>query len=328
MFSRQLHSDLTTVDQSQLHDSENWMVDFRRKTTGYEQTHTNSDPETTTTTTQQKNKTKTKKRKNPEDEDALDALKRVMEQEQREKQQQEQQVPGPINATQCNADEEPTPFYWKKDLNLMLIDLYKKHQDKFTSVRYKQKQVWLIISTEISDLMKKLGYDCTYPTFKQVETRWRTMVKTYKKTVDHNRQSGNDRKSCLFYNELDEILGKKPNVTPKVTYSSSGYGNSYNKKFLSEDASLDVDEGEIEDEDEEECETQQEFTSFTSTSSSSPTKKKRKYVSSSIQATNSILMWLQTYEEKKEAREKLKMERTERMHMEKMSIFERLLDKL
>ena len=43
------------------------------------------------------------------------------------------------------------------------------------------------------------------PSPKQVESRWRTMTKQYKAVVDHNRTSGNNRKSYKYYNELDEI---------------------------------------------------------------------------------------------------------------------------
>ena len=61
-----------------------------------------------------------------------------------------------------------------------------------------------------------------FPSWKQVETRWRTMVKQFKKTVDHNNKTGRDRKTCYFYEELSQIL---PNIVPELTISSSGLVN-------------------------------------------------------------------------------------------------------
>ena len=45
-------------------------------------------------------------------------------------------------------------------------------------------------------------------------------------------------------------------------------------------------------------------------------------------STDSILTWLKTYEEKREEREKQREKRQEEMHKEKMSLFERLLQKI
>ena len=59
------------------------------------------------------------------------------------------------------------------------------------------------------------------PSPKQVESRWRTMTKQYKAVVDHNSTSGNERKTYKYYNEIDEILGCKPNIVPLATASSS-----------------------------------------------------------------------------------------------------------
>lgn len=32
---------------------------------------------------------------------------------------------------------------------------------------------------------------------------------------DHNSRSGNDRESFEYYDEMNEVLGSKPNITPK-----------------------------------------------------------------------------------------------------------------
>ena len=56
------------------------------------------------------------------------------------------------------------------------------------------------------------------------EQWWKTI--NYKKVVVHNRQSGNDRKTYEFFNDVDEILSKKPNIVPDFMISSSTLGDS------------------------------------------------------------------------------------------------------
>ena len=57
-------------------------------------------------------------------------------------------------------------------------------------------------------------------------------------------------------------------------------------------------------------------------------KRKRKYTSAITQNTSAILMWLNTYEQKKEERERQNMEKMEKWHQQKMTLFEKLIDKL
>ena len=40
----------------------------------------------------------------------------------------------------------------------------------------------------------------------QVETKWKNATKKYRDVADHNNVSGNDRKTCPFYDELSEVL--------------------------------------------------------------------------------------------------------------------------
>lgn len=37
----------------------------------------------------------------------------------------------------------------------------------------------------------------------------------YKRVKDHNSQSGNNRESFEYFDEMDEVLGSKPNITLK-----------------------------------------------------------------------------------------------------------------
>ena len=55
--------------------------------------------------------------------------------------------------------------------------------------------------------------------------------------MHHNRQSGNSRKTCLYFDELHELNAECPNVNPVATLSSSGKGDTRGgkRKVTSED---------------------------------------------------------------------------------------------
>ena len=40
--------------------------------------------------------------------------------------------------------------------------------------------------------------------------------------MDHNRISENDRRECPYFQQLSDLYGYRPNVTPVATCSSSG----------------------------------------------------------------------------------------------------------
>lgn len=46
------------------------------------------------------------------------------------------------------------------------------------------------------------------------------MKSKYKLVKIHNRKSGNDPKTCSFYDELEDIFGKSPAICPVATCSS------------------------------------------------------------------------------------------------------------
>ena len=70
------------------------------------------------------------------------------------------------------------------------------------------------------------------------EIKFKNLKQSYVKTVDHNNRSGNDRKICPYFDELSEIFGMSPSVTPPSTVSSrQGFTSSSS-------ASSDLDETE------------------------------------------------------------------------------------
>jgi hypothetical protein len=47
----------------------------------------------------------------------------------------------------------------------------------------------------------------------QVSGRIKTLLHNYRKVKDHNSNTGNNRKTCKFFNEIEDLLGDRPNVT-------------------------------------------------------------------------------------------------------------------
>ncbi|XP_060577273.1 uncharacterized protein LOC132734530 [Ruditapes philippinarum] len=78
------------------------------------------------------------------------------------------------------------------------------------------KTIWLIIGSDINKETKLNGtYSAT-----QCEQKWKNITKVYRDTVDHNMKSGNERKECPYFHELQDFYGYRPNVTPLYVSSS------------------------------------------------------------------------------------------------------------
>ena len=54
----------------------------------------------------------------------------------------------------------------------------------------------------------------------QCKARIKYLKDKYKRVKDHNSRSGNNRESFEYYEEMDEALGSKPNITPKEVVHS------------------------------------------------------------------------------------------------------------
>lgn len=73
-----------------------------------------------------------------------------------------------------------------------------------------KKDVWQKTSNE----MELQSFQFSW---QQCEQKWKNLTKTYRDTIDHNRKSGNDRKECAYFKELQDCYGYRPNVQPVFT---------------------------------------------------------------------------------------------------------------
>ncbi|XP_077506466.1 uncharacterized protein LOC144115839 isoform X1 [Amblyomma americanum] len=113
-----------------------------------------------------------------------------------------------------NAPAAPVPHtiepeeLWPRAKVLFLIQEYK-HFKSDPSKRLKTKrQPW----ENLADLVNsKFGCHLTHS---QIENKWRNLERKYKTVRQHNSQSGADRRTCEFEEELAEIFEKAHSINP------------------------------------------------------------------------------------------------------------------
>ncbi|XP_066926581.1 uncharacterized protein [Clytia hemisphaerica] len=155
------------------------------------------------------------------------------------------------------------------------------------------------------------------PDAEQCSTRFDTIRKPYKKAKNHNRlQSGGSPKKSKFFDELDEVLGGQPKIEPRITISSCGEvmtsekTNSNKTKSPKEeddeDDEIDSDESSDDSDDERKADEDVDRAELTlkerkrRKSKKDKKRKRGKYVPAAVTASNQLLQWMQSWEEKRQ----------------------------
>lgn len=102
---------------------------------------------------------------------------------------------------------------WSPESTRYLLGLYKENMSKFESPFSKKKSVW----KQVSESMEKEGF-LFDPT--KCERKVLNLKANFKKVKVYNAKSGNEPKSCPFFEELNEIFQKDPSITPLSTCSN------------------------------------------------------------------------------------------------------------
>lgn len=100
----------------------------------------------------------------------------------------------------------------------------------------KSREVWTLICEKLN---KTKPEEWKKKTLIQCENKWKDIKRKYTETKDHNNKSGNDPKTCKFYEELEEVLGEKPCVKPVALAS-----NLNRKRMAAEIDEVNEDENE------------------------------------------------------------------------------------
>ena len=77
------------------------------------------------------------------------------------------------------------------------------------------------VFNNISKQMNEQGYSRDW---EQCKTKIKNLKKKYRDVKDHNGETGRGRKTCKFFDELDEILGHRPASVP-TTLLDTGTSN-------------------------------------------------------------------------------------------------------
>lgn len=101
---------------------------------------------------------------------------------------------------------------WNSDRTKLLINLVKQYETEFQTKM--KKTVWQKICTAL----------CTYTgvqySWTQCDTTWKGLQRTYKDKKLYNSTSGKARKAWEFYDVMNDVLHKKPEITAVATFSS------------------------------------------------------------------------------------------------------------
>ncbi|XP_067216844.1 uncharacterized protein [Linepithema humile] len=155
-----------------------------------------------------------------------------------------QQILDDLKTTDVSNQENQQPniarnletFSWNDANTKLFLSLYKEMKELVAYRKIKSfKEMW----KRITDEMKNSGYDVTAT---QVENKWKTLERQYKKVISNNNQTGKGRITCSYQAELTEILSKCHKIVPlAVTGSELGVmvrnnvsdsGTSINNRFV------------------------------------------------------------------------------------------------
>ena len=182
---------------------------------------------------------------------------------------------------------------WSKEQVLALLDLYEKRRNDFKDPKKRNKDVWEAIGKGMEELGfpdKRNAGDC--------ESKFKNLKRSYISTVDHNNTSGNDRKTCAYFDEMSKLFQQDARIQP-VTLCSSRAGTKMAPESKSDKAAT-CSESENED---------------------IPRRRKRK-----PQAKDDLVSLFKEFTQTREEREKERMQELREMHTEKMNVMGRFLE--
>ena len=110
---------------------------------------------------------------------------------------------GSVNRNRCpNWSDAETRF---------LLEIWR---DSFPISRRRNSGAWDTIAKKLNNILKEQIIS-SFRTGVRCKARIKYLQDEYKRVKDHNSRSRNDRETFEYFEEIDEVLGCKPNITPK-----------------------------------------------------------------------------------------------------------------
>ncbi|XP_025154010.1 uncharacterized protein LOC112588408 [Harpegnathos saltator] len=101
---------------------------------------------------------------------------------------------------------------WTKQETLLLLGLYREHQEKFVGGKDTIKKHWDTISQLVQERHYISGFKCS--------TKLQALKRTYKSIMDHNNKTGNNRKDWEYLQIMQELFDEKPWMQPMAVAGS------------------------------------------------------------------------------------------------------------
>lgn len=83
---------------------------------------------------------------------------------------------------------------WPSQLVFLLLEKYEGREEEFKSGKTRHHKIWESIAADIQKVNSKYTL-----TSQQCQSKLNGLKKTYKKIIDHNSVSGNDRKTWTYF---------------------------------------------------------------------------------------------------------------------------------
>ncbi|KAK3741556.1 hypothetical protein QZH41_002939 [Actinostola sp. cb2023] len=100
---------------------------------------------------------------------------------------------------------------WSDAETRFILEIWR---DNFPISKRRNSGAWDSIAKQLNKVLTEQGTN-TYRNGAQCKARMKHLVYEYKKDKDHNGRSGHNRETYEYYEELDSVLGYKPNISPR-----------------------------------------------------------------------------------------------------------------
>ena len=90
-------------------------------------------------------------------------------------------------------------------------------------------------ATRNKPVFLKIAEHGHYRDWEQCKSKLKKLKKDYRDTKDHNGKTGQGRKTCKFFNELEEILGHRPTSVPAILLDTGSSSSTVGEPADNED---------------------------------------------------------------------------------------------
>ncbi|XP_053598572.1 uncharacterized protein LOC128668816 [Microplitis demolitor] len=121
-------------------------------------------------------------------------------------------------APSAEMNDIKSKLYWPRTATIRLIHLYHDHESDFQSKKKTSKSIWNEIASSINS--ENHGIVMSWS---QCFDKMKYLKIQYSKKKDNmsSKSSGAAAMKFEYFNEMNEIFGKKPNITPEHCAASS-----------------------------------------------------------------------------------------------------------